>query len=231
MPEDLVNVADFERAAAERLEAGVLGYFAGGAGDELTLRDNVAAWGRWRLRPRMLAGIAEWERRDRAARRRALDADPRRPGRLPAAGRSRGRGGDGAGRGRGRHGDVPLDPGDGAARRGRRGGARRPPLVPALLLQRRGGDDGADGKRRRVRLRGDRRHRRRAAGGQPGARLPHRLRAARGARGAQRAGGARRRPRGHGAGGVLARSTPPWAGPTSRRSPPAATCPSWSRAC
>jgi isopentenyl diphosphate isomerase/L-lactate dehydrogenase-like FMN-dependent dehydrogenase len=60
MVEDLVNVADFERVASERLEAGVLGYFAGGAGDEETLRDNVAAWGRWRLRPRMLAGHAEW---------------------------------------------------------------------------------------------------------------------------------------------------------------------------
>src|SRR5215207_8599680 len=59
--DDLVNVSDFERAAAERLEAGVLGYFAGGAGDELTLRDNVAAWERWRLRPRMLTGIAEWD--------------------------------------------------------------------------------------------------------------------------------------------------------------------------
>jgi isopentenyl diphosphate isomerase/L-lactate dehydrogenase-like FMN-dependent dehydrogenase len=60
MVEDLVNVADFERVASEKLEAGVLGYFAGGAGDEETLRDNVAAWGRWRLRPRMLAGHAEW---------------------------------------------------------------------------------------------------------------------------------------------------------------------------
>jgi isopentenyl diphosphate isomerase/L-lactate dehydrogenase-like FMN-dependent dehydrogenase len=58
--EDLVNVADFERAAAERLDPGVLGYFAGGAGDELTLRENVAAWGHWRLRPRMLAGLSEW---------------------------------------------------------------------------------------------------------------------------------------------------------------------------
>ena len=58
--DDLINVADFERAAAERLEPGVLGYFAGGAGDETTLRDNVAAWGRWRLRPRALAGNAAW---------------------------------------------------------------------------------------------------------------------------------------------------------------------------
>jgi isopentenyl diphosphate isomerase/L-lactate dehydrogenase-like FMN-dependent dehydrogenase len=58
--EDLITAADFERVAAERLEAGVLGYFAGGAGDELTLAENVAAWGRWRLRPRMLAGLGEW---------------------------------------------------------------------------------------------------------------------------------------------------------------------------
>jgi isopentenyl diphosphate isomerase/L-lactate dehydrogenase-like FMN-dependent dehydrogenase len=54
---DPINVADFERLAAERLDAGTLGYFAGGAGDELTLRDNVEAWRRWRLRPRVLAGI------------------------------------------------------------------------------------------------------------------------------------------------------------------------------
>ena len=66
--EDLVNVADFERVAAEKLEAGVLGYFAGGAGDEVTLRDNVAAWGRWQLRPRVLAGNAELERALRVAR-------------------------------------------------------------------------------------------------------------------------------------------------------------------
>jgi 4-hydroxymandelate oxidase len=58
--EDLANVGDFERAAAEKLEPGVLGYFAGGAGDELTLGENVTAWQHWRLRPRMLAGLCEW---------------------------------------------------------------------------------------------------------------------------------------------------------------------------
>jgi isopentenyl diphosphate isomerase/L-lactate dehydrogenase-like FMN-dependent dehydrogenase len=57
----LINVFDFERAAAERLEPGVLGSFGGGAGDELTLRENVAAWRGWRLRPRVLAGIGDWE--------------------------------------------------------------------------------------------------------------------------------------------------------------------------
>jgi 4-hydroxymandelate oxidase len=55
-----INVADFERLAAEKLEPGVLGYFAGGAGDELTLTENVGAWRHWRLRPRMLAGLSEW---------------------------------------------------------------------------------------------------------------------------------------------------------------------------
>jgi isopentenyl diphosphate isomerase/L-lactate dehydrogenase-like FMN-dependent dehydrogenase len=54
----LINVADFERAAAERLEAGALGYFAGGAGDERTLRRNVAAFGDWELVPRVLVDVS-----------------------------------------------------------------------------------------------------------------------------------------------------------------------------
>jgi isopentenyl diphosphate isomerase/L-lactate dehydrogenase-like FMN-dependent dehydrogenase len=60
MSEGLINVADYERAAAAKLEPGVLGYFAGGAGDEVTLRGNVSAWSRWQLRPRALAGHATW---------------------------------------------------------------------------------------------------------------------------------------------------------------------------
>jgi isopentenyl diphosphate isomerase/L-lactate dehydrogenase-like FMN-dependent dehydrogenase len=58
--DELINVADFERAAAEELDADVAGYFFGGAGDELTLRENVAAWSGWRLRPRALVGLGEW---------------------------------------------------------------------------------------------------------------------------------------------------------------------------
>jgi isopentenyl diphosphate isomerase/L-lactate dehydrogenase-like FMN-dependent dehydrogenase len=58
--DDLVNVGDFERLAEEKLDAGVAGYFFGGAGDELTLGENVAAWNGWRLRPRMLAGLEKW---------------------------------------------------------------------------------------------------------------------------------------------------------------------------
>jgi isopentenyl diphosphate isomerase/L-lactate dehydrogenase-like FMN-dependent dehydrogenase len=61
--DELISVADFERVAAERLDAGTAGYFFGGAGDEITLRENVAAWRRWRLRPRALAGLGEWSAR------------------------------------------------------------------------------------------------------------------------------------------------------------------------
>jgi isopentenyl diphosphate isomerase/L-lactate dehydrogenase-like FMN-dependent dehydrogenase len=54
-----VNVCDYERLAAERLEPGAFGYFAGGANDELTLADNVAAYRRWQLRPRVLVDVSE----------------------------------------------------------------------------------------------------------------------------------------------------------------------------
>jgi 4-hydroxymandelate oxidase len=56
---DWINVADAEAEAAETLEPGPLGYFAGAAGDEITLRENVAAWGRFRLRPRVLSDAGE----------------------------------------------------------------------------------------------------------------------------------------------------------------------------
>jgi isopentenyl diphosphate isomerase/L-lactate dehydrogenase-like FMN-dependent dehydrogenase len=57
--EQAINVADLERLASEKLDAGTLGYFNGGAGDECTLRDNVAAWRRWQLRPRVLVDVSE----------------------------------------------------------------------------------------------------------------------------------------------------------------------------
>jgi isopentenyl diphosphate isomerase/L-lactate dehydrogenase-like FMN-dependent dehydrogenase len=54
-----VTVHDYERLAAEALPADVHGYYAGGSEDERTLRDNVAAWERWKLRPRVLVDVAE----------------------------------------------------------------------------------------------------------------------------------------------------------------------------
>jgi isopentenyl diphosphate isomerase/L-lactate dehydrogenase-like FMN-dependent dehydrogenase len=54
----LINIADFEEAARERLEPGAYGYFAGGAGDEHTLRANVGSFRRWELRPRVLVDVS-----------------------------------------------------------------------------------------------------------------------------------------------------------------------------
>ncbi|HEV2857349.1 MAG TPA: alpha-hydroxy acid oxidase [Solirubrobacterales bacterium] len=54
-----INVADAEREGLEKLERGPRDYFAGGAGDEVTLRENVTAWGHWRLRPRVLKDVRE----------------------------------------------------------------------------------------------------------------------------------------------------------------------------
>src|SRR3954466_9482394 len=54
-----VNVADYERLAADRIAEGPLGYYAGGAGDERTLRENVAAYARHHLRPRVLVDVSD----------------------------------------------------------------------------------------------------------------------------------------------------------------------------
>jgi len=54
----VVNLADFEALAEARMERAAFDYIAGGAGDELTLADNIAAWRRWRLRPRVLVDVA-----------------------------------------------------------------------------------------------------------------------------------------------------------------------------
>jgi isopentenyl diphosphate isomerase/L-lactate dehydrogenase-like FMN-dependent dehydrogenase len=52
-----LNVADYARLAEERLDDKSLAYFAGGAGDEWTLRENVEAFARRRLRPRVLVDV------------------------------------------------------------------------------------------------------------------------------------------------------------------------------
>ncbi len=55
-PEWPITAADWERAAEEQLDAGAFGYIAGGAGAESTMRANLDAFGKWRIRPRMLSG-------------------------------------------------------------------------------------------------------------------------------------------------------------------------------
>jgi isopentenyl diphosphate isomerase/L-lactate dehydrogenase-like FMN-dependent dehydrogenase len=55
----LFTLDDYEEAAAELLPPATFGYYAGGANDEHTLRENVAAYARWHLRPRMLVDVAD----------------------------------------------------------------------------------------------------------------------------------------------------------------------------
>jgi isopentenyl diphosphate isomerase/L-lactate dehydrogenase-like FMN-dependent dehydrogenase len=55
----VINVADYLEAAREQVAPEIWCYFEGGAMDEVTLRANVAAYGRWRLRPRMLVDVSE----------------------------------------------------------------------------------------------------------------------------------------------------------------------------
>src|SRR5919201_1179814 len=55
-PEWPVAAEDWERAAEEKLAPGPFGYVAGGAGGESTMRANLEAFERWRIRPRMLSG-------------------------------------------------------------------------------------------------------------------------------------------------------------------------------
>ncbi|MDX6426008.1 MAG: lactate 2-monooxygenase [Gaiellaceae bacterium] len=55
-PEWPVSSEDWERAAEEKLDPGAFGYIAGGAGAESTMRANLDAFQRWRIRPRMLTG-------------------------------------------------------------------------------------------------------------------------------------------------------------------------------
>ena len=51
-----VGPEDWEAAAEAKLDPGAFGYIAGGAGGEATMRANLEAFERRRLRPRMLAG-------------------------------------------------------------------------------------------------------------------------------------------------------------------------------
>ena len=53
-----VNVWDYQRLAGERLDANAHAYLMGGAGDEVTLRDNLAAFERRKLRPRVLVDVS-----------------------------------------------------------------------------------------------------------------------------------------------------------------------------
>lgn len=52
-----MELPDLEAEAKSRIDATFYDYIAGGAEDESTLDDNAAAWGRWRLRPKVLRDV------------------------------------------------------------------------------------------------------------------------------------------------------------------------------
>lgn len=59
----LLNSRDYEAAARESLSQSAYDYYAGGAGDEITVRENEAAWNRLRLVPRMLVDVSKCDLR------------------------------------------------------------------------------------------------------------------------------------------------------------------------
>lgn len=59
MSEYLLSVFDYAAVAAERLDKPVYDYYAGGAMDEITLRENHAAYDRLQLNYRVLPGLGE----------------------------------------------------------------------------------------------------------------------------------------------------------------------------
>ena len=59
MNDDILNLYDLEPKAADTLEEMVLGYYQSGAADEITLRENHAAYDRLQIHYRVLAGVEQ----------------------------------------------------------------------------------------------------------------------------------------------------------------------------
>jgi (S)-mandelate dehydrogenase len=56
---DCYSIEDLRQLARRRLPRAVFDFYDGGAEDECTLRENRAAFARWRLAPHVLAGVAD----------------------------------------------------------------------------------------------------------------------------------------------------------------------------
>jgi len=57
-PKSLINLFDYEAAAAVKLSPTAYDYYASGGGDEITVRENHAAYERIKLKPRVLRDIS-----------------------------------------------------------------------------------------------------------------------------------------------------------------------------
>src|SRR5215472_5006264 len=55
----LVNLAEYESRARDVAEASTLDYYDGGSNDEVTLRENVAAFSRITVYPRVFRGVGQ----------------------------------------------------------------------------------------------------------------------------------------------------------------------------
>jgi 4-hydroxymandelate oxidase len=62
-PPPMVDISDYERLAPQRMSKMAWEYISAGAADELTLRWNHEAYGRLRLRPRVLVDISKLDTR------------------------------------------------------------------------------------------------------------------------------------------------------------------------
>jgi isopentenyl diphosphate isomerase/L-lactate dehydrogenase-like FMN-dependent dehydrogenase len=56
--ERILNLSEFEGPARENMAPYAFAYFAGGASDEVTLRGNIEAFGRFALRPRVFVDVS-----------------------------------------------------------------------------------------------------------------------------------------------------------------------------
>ncbi len=54
---EFINTFDYEQAAQAKIPEAFFGYYAGGAADEITLRENRTAFNRIKLRPRVLTNV------------------------------------------------------------------------------------------------------------------------------------------------------------------------------
>ena len=105
-----VNIAELERLAFEKLKPGAHGYFAGGAGDERTLRRNAEAFEGWELRPRVLVDVSDVSTRATVARRWTWSCRSwSRPSRFSSSPTADGEAGMARAAAR-RHRHVPLEP-------------------------------------------------------------------------------------------------------------------------
>ncbi|WP_312163324.1 alpha-hydroxy acid oxidase [Phenylobacterium sp.] len=58
IPAEIASVRDYEAAARDRVDAATWAYLSGGASDETTLRENLAAFARTKLRSRVLRDLS-----------------------------------------------------------------------------------------------------------------------------------------------------------------------------